>query len=122
MQAVSLQAVRKQIAGGSAGQFGEDFSILSNSPSHLLVNLRGHALGLLQRLDEGHVFSDVPLGGAQLVQQIVLQLLQLDRELQEGSTRLDESSLTCSKWDSKQRQDPTEKGAPSLPPAPFNGP
>jgi len=48
---------------------------------HLDVDLRGHALRLLQRLDEHDVLRDVALGDRQLVQQVVLQLLQLDREL-----------------------------------------
>lgn len=74
----------------------------SPCPSHLLVNLGGHALGLLQRLDQGHVLRDVPLGGAQLVQQVVLKLLQLDRELrEERGTRPEESLLMRRKQNGK---------------------
>ncbi len=47
----------------------------------LLVDLSRDALALLQRLDERHVLRDVALRVGQLEQQLILELLQLDREL-----------------------------------------
>mmetsp|Transcript_10037 Transcript_10037/g.27401 ORF Transcript_10037/g.27401 Transcript_10037/m.27401 type:complete len:250 (+) Transcript_10037:3448-4197(+) len=48
---------------------------------HLLVDLGGHALRLLQGLDQGHILGDITLCVGQLEQQLILELLQLDGKL-----------------------------------------
>mmetsp|Transcript_32484 Transcript_32484/g.77090 ORF Transcript_32484/g.77090 Transcript_32484/m.77090 type:complete len:230 (+) Transcript_32484:2947-3636(+) len=48
---------------------------------NLLSDLICNALALLQRFDECHVLGEVPFGSAQLVEEAILQLLELDREL-----------------------------------------